>query len=103
MKKGNNENKFILWNAIIYIIILTTYILAFKFGLNNNLALGILLLMGVVQLYIIFKLYKSSDGVGGEREKVLNLRVIKIIPENNLVVVKGSVPGATGSYVILEV
>jgi large subunit ribosomal protein L3 len=45
----------------------------------------------------------SSGFEGGERVKVLNLRVIKIIPENNLVVVKGSVPGATGSYVILEV
>jgi large subunit ribosomal protein L3 len=41
--------------------------------------------------------------MGGDKVKVLNLRVMKIIPENNLVVVKGSVPGANGSYVILEV
>ena len=39
---------------------------------------------------------------GDERVKVFNLQVIKLIPENNLIVVKGSVPGAKGSYVILE-
>ena len=40
--------------------------------------------------------------MGNERVKVLNLEVVKLMPENNLVVVKGSVPGAKGSYVILE-
>ena len=40
--------------------------------------------------------------MGNERVKVQNLVVIKIIPENNLIVVKGSVPGAKGSYLILE-
>ena len=29
-------------------------------------------------------------------------QIIKIIPENNLLVIKGSVPGAKGSYIILE-
>jgi large subunit ribosomal protein L3 len=51
----------------------------------------------------VFKGKKLPGRMGGERVKVLNLRVMKIIPENNLVVVKGSVPGAAGSYVILEV
>ena len=40
--------------------------------------------------------------MGGDRVKVFNLEVVKVIPENNLIVVKGSVPGAKGSYVILE-
>jgi len=40
--------------------------------------------------------------MGGDRVKVFNLEVIKVIPEQNLVIVKGSVPGAKGSYVILE-
>jgi len=40
--------------------------------------------------------------MGNERVKVMNLQVVKVIPEHNLVVVKGSVPGARGSYVILE-
>jgi large subunit ribosomal protein L3 len=39
---------------------------------------------------------------GGNNVKVLNLKVVKIIPENNLLVLKGSIPGAKGSYVIVE-
>jgi large subunit ribosomal protein L3 len=40
--------------------------------------------------------------MGNERVKVFNLEVLKLIPENNLIIVKGSVPGAKGSYLILE-
>ena len=40
--------------------------------------------------------------MGNERVKVFNLQVVKLIPKNNLLVVKGSVPGAIGSYLILE-
>ena len=40
--------------------------------------------------------------MGGDRVKILNLKVIKVIPENNLILVKGSIPGAKGSYVIVE-
>ena len=50
----------------------------------------------------VFKGMKMAGRMGGERVKVLNLQVIKIIPENNLILVKGSVPGAKGSYVIVE-
>jgi large subunit ribosomal protein L3 len=32
----------------------------------------------------------------------LNLRVMKVIPEKNLILISGSVPGAKNSYVILE-
>jgi len=38
---------------------------------------------------------------GGERVTVENLQVMKVIPESNLLVVKGSVPGAKGSYLIV--
>jgi large subunit ribosomal protein L3 len=40
--------------------------------------------------------------MGGDRVKILNLKVIKVIPESNLLLVKGSIPGAAGSYVIVE-
>lgn len=40
--------------------------------------------------------------MGGERVKIQNLQVIKVIPESHLLIVKGSVPGAKGSYVIVE-
>ena len=45
---------------------------------------------------------RMAGHMGNARVKVFNLKVIKVIPENNLIVVKGSVPGAKGSYVILE-
>jgi len=50
----------------------------------------------------VFKGTRMSGQMGNERVKVFNLEVIKVMPENNLIVVKGSVPGAKGSYVILE-
>jgi large subunit ribosomal protein L3 len=50
----------------------------------------------------VFKGMKMAGRAGGDRVKVENLRVLKVIPENNLIVVKGSVPGANGSYLIIE-
>ena len=38
----------------------------------------------------------------GEQVKVLNLRVLKVIPESNLILVKGSIPGAKGAYLTIE-
>ena len=45
---------------------------------------------------------RMAGHMGDERVKVFNLEVVKMIPEHNLLVVKGSVPGAKGSYLILE-
>ena len=45
---------------------------------------------------------RLAGHMGNERVKVFNLEVLKVIPENNLIVVKGSVPGAKGSYLIVE-
>ncbi len=50
----------------------------------------------------VFPGMRMAGHMGNERVKVFNLQVIKVIPENNLIVVKGSVPGAKGSYLILE-
>ena len=50
----------------------------------------------------VFPGMRMAGHMGAERVKVTNLAVIKIIPDNNLIVVKGSVPGAKGSYLILE-
>ena len=50
----------------------------------------------------VFKGMKMAGRMGGERVKVLNLKVVKIIPEKNLLVVKGAIPGAKGSYVLVE-
>ncbi|MCQ2170782.1 MAG: 50S ribosomal protein L3 [Bacteroidales bacterium] len=50
----------------------------------------------------VFPGMRMGGHMGNERVKIFNLKVVKIIPENNLIIVKGSVPGAKGSYVLLE-
>ena len=50
----------------------------------------------------VFKGKAMAGRMGGDRVTIHNLQVIKIIPEHNLLLVKGSVPGAKGSIVIIE-
>jgi len=50
----------------------------------------------------VFKGMRMAGRTGGNRVKMINLKVMKIVPEKNLIVVKGSVPGPNGSFVILE-
>ena len=50
----------------------------------------------------VFKGMRMAGRTGGDRVKIENLRVIKVIPENNLLMVQGSVPGPKGSYLIIE-
>jgi large subunit ribosomal protein L3 len=50
----------------------------------------------------VFKGIRMAGQKGDSRVKVLNLRIMKIIPEKNLVLVSGSVPGSKNSYVVLE-
>ena len=50
----------------------------------------------------VFKGMKMAGRMGGERVKVENLRVYKVVADKNLLVVKGCVPGHKNSYVIIE-
>ncbi|MCZ6692689.1 MAG: 50S ribosomal protein L3 [Bacteroidetes bacterium] len=50
----------------------------------------------------VFKGMKMAGRMGGDRVKVLNLKVIKIIPEEDLILISGSVPGSKNSTIILE-
>lgn len=50
----------------------------------------------------VFKGMRMAGRTGGDRVTVANLQVLKVIPENNLLLVKGSIPGTKGSYVIIE-
>ena len=50
----------------------------------------------------VFKGMRMAGRTGGDKVKMISLRVIKVIPESNLIFVKGSVPGAKGSYLIIE-
>ena len=47
----------------------------------------------------VFKGMKMAGRMGGENVTVRNLRIIQIVPESNLVLIKGSVPGFNNSYV----
>jgi len=50
----------------------------------------------------VFKGMRMAGRMGGNRTKNINLQVVKIMPEKNIIIVKGSVPGAKGSYIIIE-
>ncbi len=50
----------------------------------------------------VFKGKRLAGRTGGDQVKVLNLKILKVIPENNLILVKGSIPGAKGSYLLIE-
>jgi large subunit ribosomal protein L3 len=45
---------------------------------------------------------RLAGRMGGDRVKVLNLRVVKIMPEQNLIILSGAIPGAKNSTVILQ-
>ena len=50
----------------------------------------------------VFKGMRMGGQMGGKRVTTQNLKVLKVIPEHNLLLVKGSVPGCNGSIVIVE-
>jgi large subunit ribosomal protein L3 len=50
----------------------------------------------------VFKGMRMAGQTGDKRVKAQNLQVVRILPESNLLLVKGSVPGAKGSIVIIE-
>jgi large subunit ribosomal protein L3 len=45
---------------------------------------------------------RMAGRMGGDRVKVQNLRVLRILPEQNLLVVSGSIPGAKNSFIVVE-
>jgi large subunit ribosomal protein L3 len=50
----------------------------------------------------VFKGMKMGGQMGNQHRKMINLQIVKLVPEKNLVLVKGSVPGPKGSYLKLE-
>lgn len=50
----------------------------------------------------VFKGMRMAGRMGNNRVKMINLQIAKIIPEKNLLLIKGAVPGPKGSYVIVE-
>lgn len=50
----------------------------------------------------VFKGVRMAGRTGGDRVMAINLEVLQIIPDKNLLVIKGSVPGHNGSIVVVE-
>ena len=50
----------------------------------------------------VFKGMKMAGRMGSEKVKVMNLRVLKVMPEKNILLVKGAVPGHNNSYLLIQ-
>jgi large subunit ribosomal protein L3 len=50
----------------------------------------------------VMKGMRMAGRTGGRKVKMINLQIVKIFPEKNVVLVKGSVPGHNGSYLKVE-
>ncbi len=50
----------------------------------------------------VFKGMRMAGQMGNKRVTVQNLQVVKVIPEYNVLMIKGSIPGSKGSIVVIE-
>lgn len=50
----------------------------------------------------VVKGMRMAGRMGGERVKIKNLRVAKLLPDQNLILIKGAIPGHNGSFIIIE-
>ncbi|MCB9263062.1 MAG: 50S ribosomal protein L3 [Flavobacteriales bacterium] len=50
----------------------------------------------------VFKGMRMAGRTGNKRTKMVNLQILKVMPEDNAIVLKGAVPGHKGCYVIVE-
>jgi large subunit ribosomal protein L3 len=50
----------------------------------------------------VVKGMRMAGRTGGDKVKSTNLEIVKLLPEKNLLVVKGSIAGAKGSYVLIS-
>ena len=50
----------------------------------------------------VMKGMRMAGRMGGVRVKKTNLQILKVLKEQNLLVIKGSIPGAKGSFILLE-
>ncbi|WP_305116198.1 50S ribosomal protein L3 [Duncaniella muris] len=50
----------------------------------------------------VFKGMRMAGQMGNEKVTIQNLQVIKVMPDHNLLLIKGSIPGCKGSIVLIE-
>lgn len=50
----------------------------------------------------VLKNHRMPGHMGNERRTVQNLRVVQVLPDDNLLLIKGSIPGANGNFVMVR-
>jgi len=50
----------------------------------------------------LFKGIRMAGQYGNQRNTVRNLKVVRLDPENHLLLVRGAVPGPSGGYVVIR-
>jgi len=50
----------------------------------------------------VLKGMRMAGRMGNKKVKMINSRIVKLLPEQNLLLVKGSVPGPKGTYLLIE-
>ncbi|MDE5728106.1 MAG: 50S ribosomal protein L3 [Duncaniella sp.] len=50
----------------------------------------------------VFKGMRMAGQMGNEKVTVQNLQVVSVMPEHNVLIIKGSIPGSKGSIVLIE-
>jgi large subunit ribosomal protein L3 len=50
----------------------------------------------------VFKGMRMAGRMGGDRIKTFNLQILKMMKEDNLIIIKGALPGHIGSHIIIE-
>jgi len=50
----------------------------------------------------VYKGLRMAGRTGGKRTKMKNLKIEQVFPDKNLLVISGGIPGAKGSYVVIE-
>ncbi len=50
----------------------------------------------------VFKGMRMAGQMGNQKVTIQNLRVVKVLPEHNVLIIKGSIPGSKGSIVLIE-
>ncbi|NBN99708.1 MAG: 50S ribosomal protein L3, partial [Flavobacteriia bacterium] len=50
----------------------------------------------------VFKGMRMAGQMGNKRRTQSNLEILKVLTEKNMIIIKGSIPGAKGSFVTIE-
>jgi len=94
------ENKYLVGFSLSYFLVIVNHIPS-TIIISFSLLVVTLFSRDLSKMTRVFKGMRMAGRTGGEQVMAISLRVMKIIPEENILIVKGSVPGSNGSYLII--